>query len=199
MELTKQELQELLALFKSGYISMGQYEGALAEKRWTTSTKQAKEKFLNDGNQFNENDAGELDHQVEKAKVCQFDWQQKVKKCLKSTTEFQRSVFVLFIGVLIGGVLFSGSPSLKTQDMDDLFVRTVNTIEQKATQLKYDSDKESLYQLVDALGRITNMYDHAKMTKTELVKSCISGVKEVGLTPAQKSNRIKDCIDLVKE
>lgn len=199
MELTKQELQELLALFKSGYISMGQYEGALAEKRWTTSTKQAKEKFLNDGNQFNENDAGELDHQVEKAKVCQFNWQQKVKKCLKSTTEFQRSVFVLFTGVLIGGVLFGGSPSLKTQDMDDLFVRTVNTIEQKATQLKYDSDKESLYQLVNSLGRITDMYDHAKMTKTELVKSCISGVKEVGLTPAQKSNRIKDCIDLVKE
>ena len=199
MELTKQDIQELLALFKSGYISMGQYEGALAEKRWTTSTKQAKEKFLNDGNQFNENDAGKLDHQIEKAKVCQFDWQQKVKKCLKSTTEFQRSVFVLFTGVLIGGVLFGGSPSLKTQNMDDLFVRTVNTIEQKATQLKYDSDKESLYQLVNALGRITDMYDHAKMTKTELVKSCISGVKEVGLTPAQKSNRIKDCIDLVKE
>lgn len=41
MGLTKQDLQELLALFKSGYISMGQYEGALAEKRWTTSTKQA--------------------------------------------------------------------------------------------------------------------------------------------------------------
>lgn len=118
MELTKQDLQELLALFKSGYISMGQYEGVLAEKRWTTSTKQAKEKFLSDGNQFNENDTGELDHQVEKAKVCQFDWQQKVKNALKSTTEFQRSIFVLFTGVLIGGVLFSGSPSLKTQNMD---------------------------------------------------------------------------------
>ena len=141
----------------------------------------------------------ELNNQNEKSKVCQFDWQQKVKKCLKSTTEFQRSVFVLFTGVLIGGVLFSGSPSLKTQDMDDLFVRTVNTIEQKAVQSKSDSDKDSLYQLVDALGRITNMYDHAKMTKTELVKSCISGVKESGLTPSQKSNRIKDCIDLVKE
>lgn len=141
----------------------------------------------------------ELNNQNEKSKVCQFDWQQKVKKCLKSTTEFQRSVFVLFTGVLIGGVLFSGSPSLKTQDMDDLFIRTVNTIEQKAVQSKPDSDKDSLYQLVDALGRITNMYDHAKMTKTELVKSCISGVKESGLTPSQKSNRIKDCIDLVKE
>ena len=68
MGLTKQDLQELLALFKSGYISMGQYEGALAEKRWTTSTRQAKEKFLSDGNQFNENDASELNHQVEKAK-----------------------------------------------------------------------------------------------------------------------------------
>ena len=141
----------------------------------------------------------ELNNQNEKSKVCQFDWQQKVKKCLKSTTEFQRSVFVLFTGVLIGGVLFSSSPSLKTQDMDDLFVRTVNTIEQKAVQSKSDSDKDSLYQLVDALGRITNMYDHAKMTRTELVKSCISGVKESGLTPSQKSNRIKDCIDLVKE
>lgn len=141
----------------------------------------------------------ELNNQNEKSKVCQFDWQQKVKKCLKSTTEFQRSIFVLFTGVLIGGVLFSGSPSLKTQNMDDLFVRTVNTIEQKAVQSKSDSDKDSLYQLVDALGRITNIYDHAKMTKTELVKSCISGVKESGLTPSQKSNRIKDCIDLVKE
>lgn len=199
MGLTKQDLQELLALFKSGYISMGQYEGALAEKRWTTSTKQAKEKFLSDGNQFNENDAGELDHQVEKAKVCQFDWQQKVKKCLKSTTEFQRSVFVLFTGVLIGGVLFSGSPSLEKQNMDDLFVRTVNTIEQKAVQLRSDSDKESLYQLVNGLGRITDMYDHSKLAKAELVKGCISGVKESGLTPSQKSNRIKDCIDLVKE
>lgn len=199
MELTKQDLQELLALFKSGYISMRQYEGALAEKRWTTSTRQAKEKFLSDGNQFNENDASELNHQVEKAKVCQFDWQQKVKNAFKSTTEFQRSVFVLFTGVLIGGVLFSGSPSLKTQNMDDLFVRTVNTIEQKAVQSKSDSDKDSLYQLVNALGRITDMYDHSKLAKAELVKGCISGVKESGLTPSQKSNRIKDCIDLVKE
>ena len=36
----------------------------------------------------------ELNNQNEKSKVCQFDWQQKVKKCLKSTTEFQRSIFV---------------------------------------------------------------------------------------------------------
>ena len=43
------------------------------------------------------------------------------------------------------------------------------------------------------------MYDHAKLAKAELVKGCISGVKESGLTPSQKSNRIKDCIDLVKE
>lgn len=141
----------------------------------------------------------ELNNQNEKSKVCQFDWQQKVKKCLKSTTEFQRSIFVLFTGVLIGGVLFSGSPSLKTQNMDDLFVRTVNTIEQKAVQSKSDSDKDSLYQLVNALGRITDMYDHSKLAKAELVKGCISGVKESGLTPSQKSNRIKDCIDLVKE
>lgn len=141
----------------------------------------------------------ELNNQNEKSKVCQFDWQQKVKKCLKSTTEFQRAVFVLLAGVLIGGVLFSGSPSLKTQNMDDLFVRTVNTIEQKAVQSKSDSDKDSLYQLVNALGRITDMYDHAKLAKAELVKGCISGVKESGLTPSQKSNRIKDCIDLVKK
>lgn len=203
MKLTEQDIQELETLVQRCYLNQSKYEGVLSEDRWTNAAMQAKEKFLNDGHHFKTDKLSANNKKTTTKKKCHVDRQQTVKRFFQNTSERQWLLLVFVIGFLIGNVisirLSSVQSSISSEtNIDKVFLSAVNTIEQKAIQLSSESDKDSIYSLTNELGRITTTYSDSKKSNSELVKNCISGVKELELPPALSSDRVKDCVEMIK-